>query len=155
MRTAEGARVPGSSDGPPNRETLARRLELLLDVVRIENGARAPFKEIEAFVESRGLHLSRARWYYMLTGERSEVTDRPLLEAIAEFFQVPASYLTERSGDLPERVQAQLELLQTVRENNIRVYMARQLGELNPTRLRELNDLLGQDDLLPDDSSDA
>lgn len=142
--------MPGSSDVPPDKETLGRRLELLLDVVRIENGTRATFKEIEAFVTSRGLHLSRGRWHYMLTGERSEVTDRPLLEAIADFFQVPASYLTERTGDLPERVQAQLELLQTVRENKIRVYMARQLGELNPTRLRELSDLLANNDVPPD-----
>ena len=128
---------------PPDKETLARRLELLLDVVRIENGRRATYNEVEAFLAQRDLRLSRARWQYMLAADRNSVTDPVLLTAIAEFFQVPASYLTEQDGDLPERVQSQLELLQTVRENKIRVYMARMLGEVNPDRLQELNRLLG------------
>lgn len=136
--------MPTTAPEPPDKETLARRLELLLDVVRIENGRRATYAEVEAFLAQRGLRLSRARWQYMLAADRNSVTDPVLLAAIAGFFQVPANYLTDQDGDLPERVQSQLELLQTVREQKIRVYMARMLGEVNPDRLQELNRLLGE-----------
>ena len=122
-------------------ETLARRIELLLDVVLVENGRRATYSEIAASLQERGLQLSQARWSYMTAGSRL-VTDRALLTAIAEFFEVSPSYLLEPLGDLPERIEAQLTLLQTVRENRVRTFAARQLGELDPERLRELNRII-------------
>jgi hypothetical protein len=77
-----------------------------------------------------GVKLSRARWYYMRDGEGPLVTDEKLLTALAEFFGVPSAYLVDPGSEMPDRVEAQLELLKTMRKNQVKSFALRALGEV-------------------------
>ena len=73
-------------------EDLAKRLRLLLDVAITERGLEPTYMQIAAFVQDRGVNLSRSRWTYMVNGHRY-VQDRRLFDALAEFFDVDAAFL--------------------------------------------------------------
>ncbi|MFC8041833.1 hypothetical protein ACFUOZ_20965 [Paenarthrobacter sp. NPDC057355] len=112
------------------RTELARRLQVLLDTVVAEGGRPYEFNDIQTALASKGIKLSRARWYYMRDGDGPLVSDENLLGALAEFFGVPPAYLTDSSSDLPDRVEAQLELLRSMRRNQVKSFAARALGEV-------------------------
>jgi len=124
---------------------LARKLNLLLDVIMIEDGRRATYTEVAAWVEGRGLTLSRARWSYMTAGGGRYTSDPELLSAIADFFKIDASYLLGGPDeDLPKRIEAQLQLVLAMRLNKVRIYAARMLGDVSPETLRELTDVINR-----------
>jgi hypothetical protein len=112
------------------RAELARRLRVLLDVVVAEGGRPYEFADIQAGLSEKGVKLSRARWYYMRDGEGPLVTDEKLLTALAEFFGVPGAYLVDPGSEMPDRVEAQLELLKTMRKNQVKSFALRALGEV-------------------------
>jgi hypothetical protein len=112
------------------RAELARRLRVLLDVVVAEGGRPYEFADIQAGLSEKGVKLSRARWYYMRDGEGPLVTDEKLLSALAEFFGVPEAYLVDPGSEMPDRVEAQLELLKTMRKNQVKSFALRALGEV-------------------------
>lgn len=112
------------------RAELARRLRVLLDVVVAEGGRPYEFADIQSALAAKGVKLSRARWYYMRDGDGPLVTDAVLLEALAEFFGVPAAYLTDPGSEMPARVEAQLELLRVMRKNQVKSFALRALGEV-------------------------
>jgi len=112
------------------RAELARRLRVLLDVVVAEGGRPYEFVDIQSALAAKGVKLSRARWYYMRDGDGPLVTDTALLEALAEFFGVPGAYLTDPGSEMPTRVEAQLELLKTMRKNQVKSFALRALGEV-------------------------
>lgn len=114
------------------REELARRLDLLMDVVVAEGGQPYKFADIQAALAEKGVGLSRARWFYMREGTGATVTDPKLLSALAEFFGVPPAYLLDSDPSLPERVEAQLKLLKAMRIAEVRSFAARALGDLSP-----------------------
>jgi hypothetical protein len=101
-----------------------------LDVVVAEGGRPYEFADIQSALAARGVKLSRARWYYMRDGDGPLVTDAVLLEALAEFFGVPAAYLTDPGSEMPARVEAQLELLRVMRKNQVKSFSLRALGEV-------------------------
>jgi hypothetical protein len=122
---------------------LAERLNTLYDVVAAEGGKRYTFPEISEAMEARGLHISRARWSYMRAGTGPMTTDTPLLEALADFFGVPVSYLTEADAAVPARVQAQLDLLKSMREAEVKSFAARSLtNELSTETLLEIRAII-------------
>jgi len=103
---------------------------VLLDVVVAEGGRPYEFVDIQSALAAKGVKLSRARWYYMRDGDGPLVTDAALLEALAEFFGVPGAYLTDPGSEMPARVEAQLELLKTMRKNQVKSFALRALGEV-------------------------
>lgn len=103
---------------------------MLLDVVVAEGGRPYEFVDIQSALAAKGVKLSRARWYYMRDGDGPLVTDTALLEALAEFFGVPGAYLTDPGSEMPTRVEAQLELLKTMRKNQVKSFALRALGEV-------------------------
>ncbi|TFC51728.1 hypothetical protein E3T26_05830 [Cryobacterium sp. TMT1-21] len=123
---------------------LARKLNLLLDVVVAEGNTPHTYKQIAAGLEARGLSLSRARWAYMITGDGPLVTDADLLTGIGEFFRIPPKYLLG-SGDLPERVDAQLVFVKSLRAKRVVNFAARVLGDVSPETLRSITALLEED----------
>ncbi|MEA5457113.1 hypothetical protein SPF06_20530 [Sinomonas sp. JGH33] len=124
---------------------LAERLNTLLDVVEAEGGHRYTFPDIKKAVEDRGLHISRQRWHYMRAGTGPMTPDTNLLEALADFFGVPAAFLTEAEAKTPERVAAQLDLLRAMREAEVRSFAARTLtSDLSPETLREIRDIIDE-----------
>lgn len=126
-------------------EDLARRLRLLLDVSIAETGTEPTYSQIAAFVQSRGLNLSRSRWTYMVNGHRY-VQDRPLFEALAEFFAVDAAFLVgDGGGAMPAKVAAQLNLVRSMRAAKVKSYAARTLGDISPDALQAISRFLDEE----------
>lgn len=128
----------------PQRE-LARKLNLLLDVVVAEGNTPYTYKQIAAGLQDRGLSLSRARWAYMITGDGPLVTDVDLLTGIGEFFRIPPEYLLGSDDDLPERVDSQLAFVRSLRARRVVSFAARTLGDVSPETLRSITALLEED----------
>jgi hypothetical protein len=127
------------------QEILAEHLNTLLDVVAAESGSRYTFPEIKAAMAARGVHISRQRWHYMRAGTGPMTTDVALLKALADFFGVPVTFLTDAEADVPARVAAQLELLRTLKEAEVRNFAARALtSDLSTETLLEIRDIIDQ-----------
>lgn len=126
-------------------EDLAKRLRLLLDVAITETGAEPTYSRIAAFVQNRGVNLSRSRWTYMVNGHRY-VQDRRLFEALAGFFEVDADFLVgDDDAPMPARVRAQLDLVRSMRAAKVKSYAARTLGDVSPDALRAISRFLDEE----------
>lgn len=125
---------------------LARRLNLLLDVVVAERGKPMTFREVQAELETRGIKLSRARWFYMKDGTGRMVSDPALLTALCDIFNVDSSYLVaSQDADLPERIDSQLEFVKSLRAARVKSFAARTLGDVSPETLRVITEYLNKD----------
>lgn len=122
---------------------LARKLNLLLDTAEAE-GRKIVFNDVRDAMAEAGTPLSRARWHYMRAGTGPAVKKVELLQNLARFFGVHQDYLLDGDNELPERVEAQLELLTSMREKKVRNFAARQLDGLSPEVLRQIRDLIDQ-----------
>ena len=140
----------GDDSQTPQAE-LARRLNLLLDVAVAERGRPVTFREVQEELASRGVKLSRARWFYMKDGTGRLVSDPELLTALCEIFKVDPSYLLpESDGELPERLDSQLEFVKSLRAARVKSFAARTLGDVSPETLRRISEYLNKDiDLHP------
>lgn len=147
--TAEQTNL-GEGSPTPQAE-LARRLNLLLDVAVAERGRPVTFREVQEELASRGVKLSRARWFYMKDGTGRLVSDPELLRALCEIFKVDPSYLLpESDGELPERIDSQLEFVKSLRAARVKSFAARTLGDVSPETLRRISEYLNKDiDLHP------
>ncbi len=123
-------------------ETLARKVNLLLDVVVAEGGQPYEFANIQAGVRERGYELSRTRWWRIRSGESPEAVPKEALVALAKFFEVDPAYLTDEFGELPERIEKELQLLQKMRRNRLKNIAARTLGDIDSKTLEAINALL-------------
>lgn len=131
----------GPSEGLTPGAALARKLNLLLDTAEAE-GRKITFNDVRDAMKEAGTPLSRARWHYMRAGTGPEVKKVDLLQNLARFFGVNESYLLDTDEDLPARVEAQLDLLSTLRAKKIRNFAARQLDGLSPETLLQIRDLI-------------
>jgi hypothetical protein len=64
------------------------------------------------------------------------------LRALAYFFDVDENYLLQRSGPIPERVEAELRLIEAYRIAEVEHFAARVLGEVNVDALRAVTQAL-------------
>ena len=125
---------------------LARRLNLLLDVVVAERGQPVTFREVQEKLEDKGIKLSRARWFYMKDGTGRLVSDPALLGALCEIFNVdPAYLLGSDDSRLPERIDSQLEFVKSLRAARVKTFAARTLGDVSPETLRAITEYLNKD----------
>lgn len=148
-------KMPSEADGagtPPAtpQQELARKLNLLLDVVVAEGNTPYTYREIAAGLKAQKVSLSRARWQYMVRGEGPLVSDARLLTEIANFFGIAPAYLLGSDDDLPERIDSQLELVRMIRVKRVINFAARTLGDTSPEALREITKLL--EDRMPGSS---
>lgn len=125
-----------------DREVLASKLKLLLDLEEQRSGGALLFPRIERAMAERGVRLTRVRWYRLRTGSPDNKWDPHLLESLADFFGVPARYLLEREAQLPPDLQAKVELLVAMRAAEVQGVAARIVGEVSPEALTELARLL-------------
>jgi len=139
-----GTSANGPAPSTPQVE-LARKLNLLLDVVVAEGNTPHTYREIADDLRSKHLSLSRARWSYMIAGTGPLVTDVDLLTGIAEFFRIPPAYLLGSDDDLPERVDSQLAFVKKLRAQRVVSFAARTLGDVSPETLRHITELLEDD----------
>lgn len=136
-------------DLPPHRaaeirraETLARKINLLLDVIMNESGKPFDYPAIrDGAQEKAGYYISRTRWSLLKHG-KEQVVPEEALRAIAAVFDVDADYLLQEDGKLPERVEAELELLRSMRRAEVRNFAARALGPVDPEALKAIAKIL-------------
>jgi transcriptional regulator with XRE-family HTH domain len=129
-------------------ETLARKVNLLLDVVVAEGGKPYEFSDIQAGLRQHGYELSRTRWWRIRSGESLEVVPKEALVALAKFFEIDPVYLTDETGELPERIERELQLLKKMRRNQLKNIAARTLGDIDIKTLEAINALLDEVDAL-------
>ena len=126
-------------------DLLAKRLRLLLDVKTAESGAEPSYSEIAKFLKERGTNLSRSRWTYMVNGHR-KVDDPRVSEGLAEFFGVDVEFLTGSTDvSAPEKVNAQLDLIRSMRAARVKSYATRTLGDLSPKTLEAITRFLDEE----------
>ena len=124
----------------PATSVLAGKLNTLLEVMHPADRGPYTFQEIQAGVKAHGAKLSRARWYYLREGR--DTPDRHLLKAIALFFGVDPAYLLDDDVLVDERVEAQLNYLKTMRDNEVRNTAVRAIEELPPAALNEMAEII-------------
>ncbi len=131
-----------SNDSRPGAD-LARKLNLLLDSAEAE-GRKIGFNEVRDAMSAAGTPISRARWHYMRAGTGPAVKKTELLQNLAGFFGVNRDYLLDGEEDLPPKVEAQLELLASMKAKKVRNFAARQLDGLSPETLLQIRDLIDE-----------
>lgn len=127
----------------PGGAAIARKLNLLLDAAEAE-GRKIAFSDVRDAMAQAGTPLSRARWHYMRSGAGPAVRQTPLLENLARFFGVNERYLLEEGDEMPSKVEAQLDLLASMRAAKIRSFAARQMDGLSAETLMQIRDLLDE-----------
>ncbi len=80
----------------------------------------------------------------MRSGDSSLAMDQDLLQNLAAFFGVDRRYLLDDSTEIPELVEAQLNLLRSMREARVKNFSARQLQDLSPETLARLRDVIDE-----------
>lgn len=134
---------PRRSAGVRRAETLARKINLLLDVIMSESGKPFEYPAIRDGAQKHGYYLSRTRWSLLKAGKEQNVPDEAL-RAIAAVFDVDPEYLLQEGGKLPERVEAELELLKSLRRAEVRNFAARALGPVDPEALKAIAKILDE-----------
>ncbi len=115
-----------TTEGQVSTTDLAGKLNKLFEVMRspsqpvLSNAAAA-----EAITEKTGVSISPAYLWQLRSGLKANPTVAHL-RAIAEFFGVSASYLIDAEVD--EHLEAQLELLQALRDAGVRDLAMRASG---------------------------
>lgn len=126
-------------------QDLAKRLRLLLDVAIAESGSEPTYSQIAAYLDQRGVSLSRSRWTYMVNGHRY-VQDSAVFEGLAAFFDVDAAFLVGEDGAaIPAKVSAQLDLVRSMRAAKVKSYAARTLGDISPKALQAISRFLDEE----------
>jgi hypothetical protein len=124
-------------------ETLARKINLLLDVLVSDTGKPLDYAAMRDGAQKAGYYLSRTRWTLLKAGKEQVVPDEAL-RAIAAVFDVDPEYLLQEGGKLPERVEAELELIRSMRRAEVRNFATRALGPVDPEALRAIAKILDE-----------
>lgn len=137
-----------ASPGPgctPQGE-LSRRLRLLLDAAVAERGKPLTFREISEALATRGVNLSRARWFYMKDGNGKLIPDRPLLTALADYFKVIPDYLlVVEDMAMPDVAWDQRESVHSLRAAKVKSFVDQTLGNVSPETLEAATEFLNGD----------
>ncbi|MEV0845483.1 helix-turn-helix transcriptional regulator [Streptomyces sp. NPDC049954] len=124
--------------------TLASRLNQLFSTVRSEAGREYSNEQVAAAIRLKGVTISQSYIWQLRKGTKTNPTLRHL-EALADFFGVPAAYFFD--NETGDRVGEQLKRLaeahpvQGSAPSDVRL-MAMRAGELSDERRRQVMDLL-------------
>lgn len=129
--------------GPDSAEppSLATKINRLFDTMRrpgdaaLSNAAAA-----ELITEKTGVPISAAYIWQLRTGRKTNPTVAHL-QAVAEFFGVPPSYLIDPVVD--PKIEAQLELLQSLRDTGV-LDLAMRASGLTAESLQSLRTMVDQ-----------
>lgn len=118
---------------------LARKIDRLFRTVHPRARAEFSYREVAKAIEDRGGPTISASYLHALrTGLKDNPTKRHL-EAIAEFFGVSPAYFFD--DDLATKIDAQLELLESMRDAGIR-HIALRAKELSPGAIEMIRELV-------------
>lgn len=141
-----GAVTSGAGETP----TLAERLDRLFRTVRPRDrgGREYTLAEVAAAISARATSedgkISETYIRYLRRGQRTNPTKRHL-EALAEFFGVPASYFLD--DDAARTIHSQLALLAAMRDERVQVVALRAAG-LSDRSLGAITEMINQARLL-------
>lgn len=122
---------------------LSRRLKLLLDAAVAERGRPLTFREISEALATRRVKLSRSRWSYMKDGNGHVIQDRPLLTALAGYFNVNPDYLVAVGEiEISEDAWERLESVQSLRADKVKSFVQQTLGDVSPETLEAITEYL-------------
>lgn len=94
--------------------------------------------------------MSRARWFYMKDGNGSLIHDRPLLTALADYFNVNPNYLlVVEDMETPEVAWDQRESVHPLRTATVKSFVQQTLGDVSPETLETIAEHLKRDLPLP------
>ena len=130
-----------TSENDPESPPLAQRINRLFDTMR--RSADAPLSNAaaaEQITEKTGVPISAAYIWQLRVGRKTNPTVAHL-QAIAEFFGVPPSYLLNQEVD--PKIDAQLELLQSLRDAGV-LDLAMRASELTPESIKSLAVMVDQ-----------
>lgn len=127
-----------------DREVVAQKIELLIDVMRARGHDTASFSEIQEELSMRGVQISRTKWFRIRKGSPDGRPTPNLLRALADYFDVDAEYLLKRDGQVSARVEAELNLLQSLKLIGASDIGARTVGNLSPEALNEIAAAINQ-----------
>lgn len=116
------------SDGGPVRGTFAEKLDYLFTTVHPRGRRPYSLEEASAAMAEQGHELSPGYLWTLRRGKRDNPTLKTI-EALAQFFGVPAAYFLD--DELAARVDNQLELLAKMRDVGAQNLDLRS-GELGP-----------------------
>lgn len=131
------------SAGRRRPETLARKVELLLDTILAENGKPFDYPSVRDGARKSGFYVSLEQWELLTAGKEQALPDE-LLRALAAVFGVNAEYLLQDDGPLPEHVEAELILLGSMRRAGVRSIRTCQSGHIDAATLREIARILDE-----------
>lgn len=134
---------PQRAAGLQRAERLARKINLLHDVIVSESGKPFEYTAIRDGVLKAGYYLSRTRWSLLKAG-KEQVVPEEALRAIADFFDVDPEYLLQDGGKLPQRVEAELNLIRSMRRAEVRDFASRALGPVDPEALKAIAKILDE-----------
>lgn len=123
-------------------QILARKIDLLMDVVVTTEGRPYEFHDIQSALATKGVKLSRTRWHHLKTGDATVRQPVDVISALAEFFQVNPDYLLNTDGEVPERIQQELELLAAMRRAKVKEFATRTLADVDNETLDAIAALL-------------
>ena len=135
--------IPELGPGRRRPETLARKVELLLDTIPAENGKPFDYPAVRDVAQAHGFYVSRERWDLLKAGKEQTLPE-DLLRALAGVFGVSPEYLLEEDGPVSERVEAELVLLRSMRRAGVRNFRACQSGQIDAATLREIAGILDE-----------
>lgn len=125
---------------------LGEKLNYLFANMRARDGKEFSNEHVAAAVRAAGVKISQSYIWQLRRGMKDNPTLRHL-QALADFFGVPAAYFFD--DKVAGRVEEQLELIRTEQarlneahaDRDVRV-MAMRAGELSADRRRQVMDLL-------------
>lgn len=123
-------------------QILARKIDLLLDVVVTTEGKPYEFQDIQSALAEKGVKLSRTRWHHLKSGDATVRQPTEVVTALAEFFEINPDYLLKSDGEVPERIQHELELLAAMRRAKVKEFATRTLAEVDNETLDAIAALL-------------
>ncbi len=124
-------------------ETLARKINLLLDTVMDESGRPYDHPAIYDGANKAGFSVTRTRWSLLKNGKVQVVPDA-CLRAIATVFDVNPEYLLHEDAELPPEVEVMLPQVRIKRLSKVRDFAVRALGPVDPEGLGAITKILDQ-----------
>lgn len=125
----------------PTPADLSARLRIALDRAELRRGGEpVQFPEVEKFLTSRGVSISRGKWMYVLRGSDIRTQDRAMLEALSELLEVPEDYFY--TGELSSDLEKDVDLVAAMRAAKVQNFAARVLGDLAPEAVAAISKVL-------------
>lgn len=124
---------------PAGPRTLSEKLNHLFRTVHPRDRGEYSFEEVAEAIRARGGPTISATYIWQLRKGLKDNPTKKHLEALADFFGVSAAYFFD--DEVAARIDAELELLATLRDSPVRQLALRASG-LSPDSLRAIAEMI-------------